>query len=129
MSLNLQLKEGVLQNQIKLLQKQLKDAIECQPPTQQRINHIEMQISTIQQRQIDRESELYKIARNVQPNFDSGMNPHGIDWCKIVEAKDAQIRQFREELDEILQTLHNLYANGPAFHEQTRGYFTHPKMR
>jgi len=123
------LKEGVLQNQVKLLQKELKDAIECQPPTQQRINHIEMQISTIQQRQIDRESELYKISRNVQPNFDSGMNPHGIDWGKIVKDKDAQIKQFREELDEILQTLHNLYANGSASHEQTRDYFTHPKVR
>ena len=114
---------------MKLLQKQLNDAIESQPPPQQRINHIEMQISAMQQHQLDRENELQKIVRTTQQRFDSGMNPYGVDWSKIVEAKDAQIKQFREELDEILHTLHSLYANSSILHKEYRHFLPNTNIK
>lgn len=115
----LQLKEDVLQNQVKLLQKQLKDAIECQPPSQQRLTNIEMQLSSIHQRQLDRENEINKLVRTTRPRLDVGRDPGDVDWGRIVEAKDVQIKQFRDELDEILKTLHSLYANRSMVHVES----------
>ena len=114
---------------MKLLQKQLKDAIECQPLPQQRMNHIEMQIAAIQQRQVDREDELQKVMRTTHSKYYSGVNQYGVDWSKIVEAKDKQIRQFREELDEILHTLHNLYASSSFFYKENGNFVPYGNAR
>ena len=115
-----QLKEDVLQNQVKLLQKQLKDAIDCQPPSQKRINSIEMQLSSMQQRQLDREGEIRNLVSIARPKLSPLRDPYDPDLAKIVEAKDAQIKQFREELDDILHTLHSLYSNGSLIRKDNK---------
>lgn len=124
-----QLKEDVLQNQIRLLQKQLKDAIDCQPPSQQRINNIEVQLTGMQQRQLERENEIRNLARAAQPRFQLDRDLSEVEWGRIVEAKDAQIKQFRDELDDILQTLHGLYAARSFGYEEGMTHVPHSKLR
>ena len=91
------------------LKKELDGALECQPLEHQRFRVLEMKIASMQQRRTDREGELRSLLRKIEPMFvPDGQDSH---WRKIVEEKNEQIKQFREELDSILDVLKHLMRN------------------
>ena len=119
----MQLKEDVLQNQIKLLEKQFADERNSQPPDTQQFRSLEMKLSTMHQRQIERESELLNILKSTHPRLQVEREISESTWRRIVASKNDQIREFREELDSILNILKQLHDKGSLSSPATRNLF------
>lgn len=75
------------------------------------------------QRQIEREGELLKILKSTRPTPQAENEINEATWRKIVDSKNIQIREFRDELDSILDILKQLYATGSFSSPAKRNLF------
>ena len=106
-----------------MLEKQFADERNSQPPDTQQFRSLEMKLSTMHQRQIEREGELLNILKSTHPRLQAENEVSEVTWRRIVASKNNQIREFREELDSILDILKQLYDKGSFSSPATRNPF------
>ncbi|XP_074662384.1 centrosomal protein of 162 kDa-like [Tubulanus polymorphus] len=115
----LKIKETTLENQIKTLLDDLKEAKRSHKPEMRHFDSLLDKIRDLERKHESRESELKQIIFKNKQIATDDMAKEVAKWRQVIDVKNREIERFRSELDAILDVLEELRKQGVVIPSKT----------